>query len=615
MATEPADFAKTPEEIYSLPDRADQVLEAARLLEYALREYSGELHPGFTELYNSNRQVFDKPLRDELKQAFQTRRQLRNPDRHSALPPRDLAEATSTFIKAAEDLINRHRHLFPDRFWPRQDHLPDSDFIEQGFDSPPGNPSTSTFQQARSASFSRERSDIRPQEARREPDREPDESGVGPEYNSDDHEPFTLPRYKLPEGNVALFPPKIKVGEFEKLCNRIGRSLKAGLSIVSVWENESRSRKGAIAEAFREVLREISSGETLANAVAKHECFPPIFVEMVRVGEETGRLDRAFLRLSEHFRHLQQMRRTFIAGITWPLFQLFAAIGVVTLFFIVLAVLESMITLFKAPDIFMLGFGPIGNLILFWILLAIGGTGLFILIKGTSAGWFGELPMKLALRIPLVGNTIKTLCLSRFAWSFGMAIEAGMDAQRAIRLGVRSTDNFFYTAHEEEIAQSVAAGNDFYSSLQRTGAFPDDLLQAVDVGEVTGEITESLERLSDDYREQAEIALKRISQIGAFLVSMFTAGIIILLVVLMYMNYLGTLYDAVSDSSNPLQQIERGEKSSNPVTAARNDLVKKIMEREDMKKITGTYEALGKADELHGHKLLDAIIDSLEGKQ
>lgn len=613
MATEPADFAKTPSEIYTLASRSEQVTEAAKLLEYALREYSGDFRSGLTDLYNSNRQVFEKDLRNRIRAAFQVRAKVRNVAKYGEPEFEEKTSAAETFIGAAQVLFTKYSKIYPEKFLMAAPPVADEEFFEKGFERPTSEPSA--FDNVRSAATERELDETN-LVRRAQSDRDSDEELPKAE-SLDDEDEFEIPDYQLPSPK-KFFEPRLKIKQLEKICHRMGRSLKAGISITKAWETEARSLQGNLGNAFRDVLHAISSGDTLAQSVSSHDCFPPMFCEMVRVGEETGRLDRAFLRLADHYRNLVQMRRTFLSGITWPAFQFCAAIGVISFFFILLAILEAwMPSTFEAPDIFMLGFGPIGNLFIFWTLLGLFGATLFVAIKGISSGWFGEAPMRLALRIPLIGNTIKTMSLSRFAWSFGMAIESGMDAQRAIRLGVRSTNSQYYMAHEDQIADSVGQGNDFYTSLDQTDAFPEDLLQAVEVGEMTGEITESLERLSDDYREQTENSLRRISQISGFLVSMFIAIIIIFFIVLMYMKYIGTLNDAISNPMGAMQQYESGEtkkKSSNPVTAAKNKMVNQIMESEDMQKYKKLMEGAAKADTLHGHDFLDALLEPFEEK-
>ena len=57
--------------------------------------------------------------------------------------------------------------------------------------------------------------------------------------------------------------------------------------------------------------------------------FPPMVVQMVAVGEQTGKLDEVFQRLAEHYEHLSSMQRTFWIGIAWPMFELIFAVLVI----------------------------------------------------------------------------------------------------------------------------------------------------------------------------------------------------------------------------------------------------------------------------------------------
>lgn len=215
----------------------------------------------------------------------------------------------------------------------------------------------------------------------------------------------------------------------------------------------------------------------------------------------------------------------------------------------------------------------------------------------------------IALASPLLGGTIKSAALSRFAWAFGTAVDAGMDARKAIRLGLRSTQNRFYQSHESSIATSIGRGQDFHTALSRTDAFPSDFLQAVQIGERTGELTESLKRLSEDYREQSEINLRRVGQITAFGIFITVGSVMGFSILLMYASYLGTLSEALKGQAVTLEQIRKGQQTANPVTAARNNMVKDFVENnEDFKQIESIYQHLGRYNEMTPDKFLNGLF-------
>lgn len=427
----------------------------------------------------------------------------------------------------------------------------------------------------------------------------------------------------------------MSASQLEKLCYRLGTSLRAGISVADAWGNETELLRGRQRRAFERVHQQLNKGSSLANALSAERSFPPLLTAIVHVGEETGRLDQAFLRLADHWRAIVRMKRTFLQGVTLPLLQLIAAATVVSVLFGALHLLETRVPGLVAPDPFLLGLSPLQNLALFWGVLLGGGLVLFLIVKGVTSGWFGSLPLRMAMTIPLVGSTIKQLALSRFAWAFGTAVDSGMSAGQAMRLGLASIQNRYYQSHERQIAGSLAAGEDFFSALHRTDAFPPDLLQTVRTGELTGELTEGLGRLSDDYQEQAAINLRRIGQISGFGIFTAVGGVLIASALLMYGNYLGMVSDALKGQSLTLEEIRAdqaqmtialsnagemttGERiraespeappNDNAILATRDAMVKDFVENNaDFKQIESMYKALGSFNEMTPNEFLDAI--------
>jgi|GEM_PF-720985 len=407
--------------------------------------------------------------------------------------------------------------------------------------------------------------------------------------------------------------PLLSTSQLEKMCYRLGASLKAGIPIAEAWANETPILRGQIRRSFDKVHARLLAGGALADALVAEPCFPQLITEMVRVGEETGQLDQALLKMADHYRALVRMKRTFLQGVTWPVLQLIVATAVISVFFVVLHVLQSRIPGLVAPDVFWLGLSPLGNLALFWgVLLLVTASG-YLVARGIRYGWFGSLPMRIALAIPLLGSTIRSLALSRFAWALGTAVDAGMSAQKAIRIGLSSTQNRFYQAHESSIAKSVTDGKDFFIALSQTDAFPDDLLQAVQLGERTGELTEILQRLSDDYWEQSVINLRRVGHLSGFGIFIMVGTLMGFSILLMFASYLGTLSNALKGQAVTLEQIREGQQTTNPVIATRNEMLKDFVENnQDFKQIESIYKLLGKHNEMTPDEFLDGLFPEPE---
>ena len=96
---------------------------------------------------------------------------------------------------------------------------------------------------------------------------------------------------------------QLSLTQLENTCYRLGISLKAGIPIAQAWEIESRMLRGRTRRMFDGVLGRIRGGMTLADSIAGEKSFPPLLIEMIRVGEETGQLDQ---QTAEHVHRLVQ---------------------------------------------------------------------------------------------------------------------------------------------------------------------------------------------------------------------------------------------------------------------------------------------------------------------
>src|SRR5437773_7089593 len=128
-----------------------------------------------------------------------------------------------------------------------------------------------------------------------------------------------------------LTDPRISHQELSLLCRRLGTALGAGVDIRRVWEREAQGHGSPTLRArMMRISDELIRGESLTEAVSvTGSYFPPLFRELVGVGEQTGNLAEVFLGLADHYDHQVQMRRAFVSWITWPMFQLVAALGVI----------------------------------------------------------------------------------------------------------------------------------------------------------------------------------------------------------------------------------------------------------------------------------------------
>lgn len=290
------------------------------------------------------------------------------------------------------------------------------------------------------------------------------------------------------------------------LCQRVGQSLKAGVEIRRVWQMESSRGSATHRQHMESILRHVSAGGTVADAMrACGGFFPPLTCQMVEIGEKTGQLDGVLLKLAKYYEQQEALKKSFYLGIAWPMLQLLAAT------FVIAGVIWISGMIGAGIDILGLGLTGGWGALLFLLSVATVAGGVVLAVNALLRGWFGPAPLQFAMRLPVLGTCLEAFALSRLTWSFALGLESGMDARRVVELAVAATQNAHYEQHAAAISTSVGRGQTFHESFAQTHAFPEDFLNSLETAEIAGTTNESLMRLANQYEERANEAMRYVT--------------------------------------------------------------------------------------------------------
>jgi type II secretory pathway component PulF len=332
-----------------------------------------------------------------------------------------------------------------------------------------------------------------------------------------------------------------------EFCRRAATSLHAGLDARQVFERESGVGPAAQRRHMASIAREVNAGVSVADAMrAERGFFPKLALEMVDIGEQTGKLDRTFGQLSDHYENIRELRRVFFTGLIWPGIQLAAAVAIVGFLIWIMGLLATLSP--GSEPIDLLGFGLVGTtgLLIYLTFVLVCGLALWGVIFAFNRGWLlpGVL-MPILLRVPVLGQCLTYLAMSRMAWSLGMAIDAGMDAKPSLELALRGTQNPYYASAWPQIERKMQSRCAMSEALRATQRFPNEFLETLETGELTGMISETLERYAIELRDRARHLLTMLTAFAGFACWALVATIIIFLIFRLAMFYVGTIYDAL----------------------------------------------------------------------
>lgn len=340
-----------------------------------------------------------------------------------------------------------------------------------------------------------------------------------------------------------LFSRRISAKQLGMMCRRIGSSVEAGLDILAILERESRTGSNSHQAKMAEIRTAIASGDSFADAIAKQgQYFPKQFQLMVDVGEKTGRLELVLLKLAEFYERMHTMKGIFLAAIIWPGIQLVVALGVIGL----VIVLPQWLL---GQDTDILGFGLVGTrglAIYVLVIMGIGG-GFAVLLAAVRRGFLARPFSELVMKTPGLGVAFRTMAQLRFSRSLGLAIESGMDAWNSVGLAFQSAQTPFYVQHAEACKRAVRAGAEIHRTLKATGVFDQTLIDAVQVGEDSGRLAESLEIHAKQLDDRMNVAFKSMAVMAGIGVWIIVAAFIIFMIFRIAMFYLGLIDDVLNN--------------------------------------------------------------------
>ena len=341
-------------------------------------------------------------------------------------------------------------------------------------------------------------------------------------------------------------PPGISLGALARLCRRLATSLAAGVDVRNVCAREAEHATGLAARpVFRRISDAVHRGDSFSEAVAAAgEYFPTLFRQMTAVGEKTGHLAEISARLAEHYDEQIRMRRMFLVAISWPMVELVIAVTVIGLLIWIVGIIGGRAEMEIDP----LGLGLVGNRGLAIYVTFIAGVAATIafVVHAIRRGavWTGPV-QKAALRIPVLGKALETICLARVAWAMHLTMGVGMEVRQAIQLSLNSARNARYTEHIPLIKDAITDGSSLFEAFQLAGDYPTEFLDTIRVGEQSGNLAESMALLSRQFHERADAALKVLTMLAGMAVWCVIAAIIILVIFRLFSFYIGTIYDAM----------------------------------------------------------------------
>lgn len=334
---------------------------------------------------------------------------------------------------------------------------------------------------------------------------------------------------------IELWQPKVSLTDLIMFSRQMYSLMRAGIPIIRAIEGLAQSTSTKkLQQILTELVEQLENGRTLSVALAEHpKVFSRLMVSIVHVGENTGRLDEAFLQLTYYFEQELETRKQIKQATRYPMFVLLTL--VVAMFILNLAVIPQFANMFArfnaelpwstkallASSEFFIAYWPL--ILIIMVGSAVAFRRYIVTDKGRVAwgGW--------KLRFPIIGSVIYRATLGRFARSFGMMLKAGVPMTSSLTLVADAVDNEYLGEKIREMRRNIERGESLLRVSQQSQMFTPLVLQMIAVGEETGAMDDMLSEVAGFYEREVAFDLKSLTaKIEPILIAIVAVMVLIL---------------------------------------------------------------------------------------
>lgn len=267
-----------------------------------------------------------------------------------------------------------------------------------------------------------------------------------------------------------------------------------------------------LAKLLNQVVDDVQAGFPISGALAKHpDAFSSFYVNMVKAGEESGKLTQTFNYLADYLDRQYALTSKTRNALIYPAFVVFTFVVVMSLMFTIVIPKLTQIIQESGQEIpiYTRGVIAVSNFfvdygIFVLIFLIIAGLYVFRLSRTEDGKTYLD---NLKLSSPLFGKVFQKLYLARLSDNLETMLSSGIPIVRSIEITGAVVGNKVYEKIMKDSEEAVKAGSSLSQSLEKHEHIPPLLVSMIRVGEETGSLTQILKTLSSFYKREVDDAV------------------------------------------------------------------------------------------------------------
>ena len=312
---------------------------------------------------------------------------------------------------------------------------------------------------------------------------------------------------------------RIRSREITVFSRELASLLKSGVPILKALDTISeQSENHKLKSILKNIHGLIKDGATFSSAFLKYpNVFAPIYIAIIRSGEDSGSLPDALLRIAEYRQKQEEMLSRFRMALAYPV--LMAIVGLATVVFMLSFVMPRLMRIFitmgqnlPLPTRILISFSS--GLRQWWMGMAIVLITAILLSRRQAKTKAGKLFLSsLKLRLPVFGKFILKAELARFSRTLELLLKNGITILKAIDIAIPVLDNEVLKNQLKQSYKDLEQGGSFGRGLKNSKLFPLFMSNLIVVGEESGRLNESLGEVADAYERDTDEAIRMMASL------------------------------------------------------------------------------------------------------
>ncbi len=304
--------------------------------------------------------------------------------------------------------------------------------------------------------------------------------------------------------------------ELLNLTTQLAISIDAGIPLLSALRDLSVNNPNKRMKLLLEDLsRKVESGVSFRDALAVHpQVFSKLYLSIVGAGESTGKLSFVLGDLAKLLDWQLEMTSKIKEASIYPI-MLFVVMVIVVIVLIVV-VIPKFKPMFDELGVelplatqMVLGLSKAFEDFWWLMLIVVAGSVLGLKIYGNTAKG-GYVLDRLKLKLPIFGDLLIKISLSRFCHTFSLSLRSGVAVFNAMGIASEVMGNRYFEKSIRKAQDHVNAGERISTSLDNSGQFPTLVIRMISVGEQTGALSEVLDKVNQFYDKEVPATIKKI---------------------------------------------------------------------------------------------------------